>query len=84
MKNLVTTIVQELVDIPEKVKVTETRMASIIIFEVDVAVKDRGKVIGKSGNTIEALRTLAHCIGKKHGHKVTVNLIDDVKYQEAK
>lgn len=47
-----------------------------ILLTIDVAVEDRGKVIGKGGKTVDALRTIAHVIGSKHGSRISVVIKD--------
>jgi len=58
-KDVVQYIVKELVAKPDKVFITEKREDSKIILEIHVDEGDLGKVIGKSGNTIRAIRSIA-------------------------
>ena len=58
MKTLLKAIVRALVDTPSKVQVTEIKGAKTAIFELRCDDRDVGKVIGKSGKTVGALRTL--------------------------
>ena len=58
MKDLITAIVQALVDQPEEVSVNEIGGSHTIVFEVRVAKTDMGKVIGKRGRTAQAIRTI--------------------------
>jgi hypothetical protein len=67
MKDLITAIIQALVDQPEEVSVNEIRGAHTIVLEVSVAKSDMGKVIGKRGRNAQAIRTiLSAASGKKH------------------
>ncbi len=75
MKELVMRIVKQLVDNPEKVKVKEIRGEQNIILELSTAKEDIGKVIGKQGRTIKALRTLLNAASVKTGHRVTLEVI---------
>ena len=53
MKELLETIIKNLVDKPDEVEISETTNAkSIICYEVKVAKADMGKVIGKNGKII--------------------------------
>lgn len=51
-------VVRGLVDQPDAVSVAEFRSSEEILFEVSVAPGDVGKVIGRQGRTIRALRTI--------------------------
>ena len=58
MKELIINIVQALVDNPEQVKVAEIKGGNTTVFEVRVAKNDLGKVIGKRGRNVNAIRTI--------------------------
>ena len=58
MKNLIEQIARALVDNPEMVEVSETSSNQISVLELKVAKEDLGKVIGKQGRTVQAMRTL--------------------------
>ena len=75
MKELVLYIVKKLVDNPEGVKVKEVKGEQNIILELSTAKEDIGKVIGKQGRTIKALRTLLNAGSVKSGHRVTLEVI---------
>lgn len=75
MKELVIHIVKQLVDNPEKVKVKEIKGEQNIILELSTDKEDIGKVIGKQGRTIKALRTLLNAASVKTGHRITLEVI---------
>ncbi len=58
MKDLITEIVKALVDQPDEVSVNEIAASRTIVLEVRVAKTDMGKVIGKRGRTVQAIRTI--------------------------
>ena len=58
MKELIIRIVQALVDYPEQVKVNEIKGGNTTVFELRVAASDLGKVIGKRGRNVNAIRTI--------------------------
>jgi predicted RNA-binding protein YlqC (UPF0109 family) len=76
MKKLIETIVKALVDKPEAVNVSEIRGHDTIVYELKVAKEDMGKVIGKKGNNIRAIRLLLGAVARKHRKKVTLELIE--------
>ncbi len=65
MKVLLEMIVKALVDDPDQVTVTEVEGENTTIFELRVSQPDMGKVIGKQGRTVLAIRTLLGAAGMK-------------------
>jgi predicted RNA-binding protein YlqC (UPF0109 family) len=79
MKELVTTIVNALVDNVDKVQVNEIAGATSNIIEIVVAKDDLGKVIGKKGNTAYCIRNLVFAASfrtKKH-YSINILSIED-------
>lgn len=68
VKEFVEYIVKKIVEVPDSVVVTVISKNATSVLEIKVDEKDRGRVIGKEGQTIKALRTLVLSIvpvGKK-------------------
>lgn len=76
MKELLTYIVQNLVDKPDEVSVTEREAPGETVFEVRVADGDMGKVIGRQGRIIKEVRILMKAVAQRKGKKVSVEVID--------
>ena len=72
MKELVENIVKALVDFPEEVAINETVGQNVIILEIYVADDDVGKVIGKKGRNVGAIRTLLTAASAKEGGKRSI------------
>jgi len=62
-------VVSNLVDSPDQVHIEDKKDEQGILFTLSVAKEDMGKVIGKDGKTIYALRSLLKSIGMKHHEK---------------
>lgn len=76
--DLVDLIVKKLVTNPDEVTVTETRNdAGAILLTIKVAKEDIGRVIGKKGSTINAIRHVAKAASIKSGEKVDVDVKED-------
>lgn len=75
MKEMVEYIVKSLVDKPEAVKVKETAGEAITILEIQTAPEDSGKVIGREGRIINAIRTIVKAASAKQQKKVTVEVL---------
>lgn len=74
MLDLVTFVVKSLVDNPDAVKVTEGRDEIGIVFKVEVASEDIGKVIGKQGRIAKAIRTVVKAANRQD-EKVYVEIV---------
>jgi len=62
MKELIIRIVQALVDNPEQIEVNEIKGGNTTVFELSVATKDFGKVIGKRGHIVYAIGYILLCV----------------------
>ena len=69
MQEFIDMVVKQLVDKPDEVNVSAVEGEQQIIFELTVGDGDFGKVIGKKGRNISALRTLLFAINAKNGGK---------------
>ena len=76
MKELLTYIVQNLVDNPDEVSVTEREADAETVFEVRVADGDMGKVIGRQGRIVKEIRILMKAVAQRKGKKVSVEIMD--------
>ena len=80
MKELLTYLVQSLVDHPDEVSVTERKAdgetIGETIFEVRVADGDMGKVIGRQGRIVKQIRVLMRAVAQRKGKKVSVEIMD--------
>ena len=74
MKELVEYIAKSLVDQPDAVKVTEVEGESTSVIELSVAKEDMGKVIGKQGRTVTAIRTLLNAASTKQKKRTILEL----------
>lgn len=77
MKELLTYIVQNLVDNPDKVNVTERKVDGEIIFEVRASDGDLGKIIGRQGKIVKQIRILMRAVAQRKGKKVSVEIMDN-------
>ena len=76
MKELLTYIVQNLVEKPDEVSVTEREAIGETVFEVRVADGDMGKVIGRQGRIVKEIRILMKAVAQRKGKKVSVEIMD--------
>jgi predicted RNA-binding protein YlqC (UPF0109 family) len=77
MKETVEMIVKSLVDEREAVDVREIeRNETTVIIEVRVAESDMGKLIGRQGRTVRALRTLMHAASVKQNRRFILEIVE--------
>ena len=77
LAGLVDSIVRPLVDEPDALEVTSVEAEDGgMVIEIRVAEGDAGKVIGRQGRVIKAIRTLARAAASRTGKLVEVELID--------
>ena len=88
MKEFIEFIAKQLVNNPDKVSVDVTTPDEHTMeLNLKVDKSDIGKVIGKQGNTINAMRTLLYAVGGKEHHRVSLQILDAprrIKVDEAK
>jgi predicted RNA-binding protein YlqC (UPF0109 family) len=60
MIKLIEAMAKAIVDHPDQVRVTGVEGENSLVIELGVAKEDMGKVIGKNGRTITAMRTILH------------------------
>ena len=77
MRNAVELIVKSLVGAPDLVEVYENGDGKNIRIEVRVAPDDMGRLIGRDGRTIKAVRSILFFAGQKHGKRFHLDLIED-------
>ena len=58
------------------VRAVEGRDRRTTVIEVRVAQEDMGKLIGRQGRTVKALRSLLHAAGQKHDRRYVLELVE--------
>lgn len=69
MRELIEMLAKGLVEHPEEVEVREVEDPEGVTLEIYVAPGDTGKVIGRGGRIIGALRTVAKAAAVREGHR---------------
>jgi hypothetical protein len=75
MEEFVAYLVKNMVNLPEQVDVRSVEEQKGMLIEIRVAPEDVGKVVGRKGNVIRSLRTLAMSIGARLGRRVHLEII---------
>lgn len=76
MKDFVIYVARELADHPDEIKVTQVDGKQTTILEVRCHPQDVGRLIGRSGKTIAALRTLLSNVAAKHNRRAVLEVAE--------
>ena len=75
MKELIEYIAKSLATKPEDVKVTEELEDDRVVFKLEVADEDKGKIIGRQGRVAQAIRVLLRVAAVKNGTRAMLEII---------
>ena len=76
MTEYVQTILSPLVDHPDAIRMTKIDGEKSIIIELRCHNQDLGKVIGKNGKTIQAVRALVSTLAAREGRRATLEVVE--------
>ncbi len=76
MKEILESIILNIVDEKEAVSIAEKVDGESVTYEVKVANSDMGRVIGKQGRIAKAIREIVRAVAAKEQKRVTVEFID--------
>jgi len=76
MKQILESIILNLVDNKDEVDIQEKINGEDVIYQVKVANGDMGRVIGKQGRIAKAIRTLIKSLGAKDKKRITIEFLD--------
>ena len=76
MKQVLETIIRNIVENQDAVSITEKEEADRITFEVKVAETDMGRVIGRQGKVANSIRTVMKALGSRDRKRVNIEFLD--------
>ena len=76
MKDLIEYVVKTLVDHPDELRIAEIEGERTIVFELRCHPDDVGKVIGKSGKTVGAIRTLLSTVAARQNRRAMLEVVE--------
>jgi uncharacterized protein len=77
MKELVQFLARQLVNNPDAVEVKEVHGDTASVLELRVAKEDLGRVIGKQGRTVQAIRTILNAVASRTNRKIVLEIIEE-------
>ena len=77
MEEFLEFVIRQLIDYPDEMVLTRVDSARKIIFKLRLRQTDIGKVIGKHGHTIEAIRNLLAAAASRHGQRAVLQIVEE-------
>ena len=77
MEGMLEYLAKGLVDKPDDVRVVKTERDGAVVFELHVAPDDVGKVIGRQGRIVRALRTLVRAGGGRVNQRALLEVVEE-------
>ena len=76
MKEFLAFVIRQLVDYPDEVMLSEIPSGRMTIFKVQLRQSDVGRIIGRNGQTIQAIRALLTSSAARHGKRATLEIVE--------
>ena len=76
MESFLEYVIRQLVEAPEEVLVSKVEQGRKLIFKVEMRKADVGKVIGRNGHTITAMRNLLNAAASRSGQSVVLQIVE--------
>ena len=76
MRELIEAIAKMLVDHPDSVDVKEIEGGKTVVYELTVGTGDMGKIVGRGGRTVNAIRTIITAACMKQGKRGIVEIVE--------
>ncbi len=77
MQEFLDFVLRQLIDFPEEMVLTKHDAPKKTVFKLQLRKSDIGKVIGKHGQTIIAIRNLLAAAASRHGERAVLEIIED-------
>ena len=76
MREFLEFVIRQLVEFPDDMVLTEIPSGKMTVFKVQLRQSDIGRVIGRNGQTIHAIRALLNSSASRHGQRATLEIIE--------
>jgi uncharacterized protein len=76
VKEFLEFVIRQLVDYPDEVMLSEIPNGRTTVFKVQLRQSDVGRVIGRNGQTIQAIRALLASSASRHGQRATLEIVE--------
>ena len=76
MRQFLEFIIRQLVEFPDEVMISEVANGRMTVFRLAMRQTDVGRIIGRNGQTIRAIRALLSSAAARHGEKATLDIVE--------
>ena len=76
MKQFLEFVIRALVEFPDEVLISEIPHGNTTVFRLQMRQTDVGRIIGRNGQTIQAIRALLSSSAARHGQKATLEIVE--------
>jgi predicted RNA-binding protein YlqC (UPF0109 family) len=76
MREFLEFVIRQLIEFPDDMVLTEIPSGRISIFKLQLRQNDVGRIIGRNGQTIHAIRALLASSAARHGQRATLEIIE--------
>jgi uncharacterized protein len=76
MKEFLEFVIRQLVEFPDEAMLSEIPNGKMIVFRLQMRQTDVGRIIGRNGQTIQAIRALLASSAARHGQRATLEIVE--------
>jgi predicted RNA-binding protein YlqC (UPF0109 family) len=76
MKEFLEFVIRQLVEFPDEAILSEIPNGKMIVFRLQMRQTDVGRIIGRNGQTIQAIRALLASSAARHGQRATLEIVE--------
>lgn len=76
MREFLEFIIRRLVEFPDEMMLTEMPEGKTVVFRLQLRQSDVGRIIGRNGQTIQAIRALLNSSASRHGQRATLEIVE--------
>jgi uncharacterized protein len=76
VKQFLEFVIRQLVEFPDEVMLSEMPSGKTTVFRLQMRQTDVGRIIGRNGQTIQAIRALLSSAASRHGERATLEIIE--------
>ena len=76
MKEFLEFVIRQLIEYPDEMMLTEIPGGKMTVFKLQLRQSDVGRIIGRNGQTIQAIRALLNSSASRHGQRATLDIVE--------
>ena len=76
MEEFLRYLILNLIGVSEGIELSQSRVSNKVVFQLKLPASEVGKIIGKQGRAIDAIRNLLSLAAARHGQKATLQIVE--------